>query len=193
MVISTEHPPNTPHSYYVDDGIYVDIFNEDRIQRATAASIEAIFLLLGDSDLRRRQDPVPFDKMLDLLVNYWNKILGDIINRRELTVETPREFVDATLVTLKTTWSTHRKRFLTSQAAELAGKLQHMAHTALWLKHLITHVYVSLATSLKMNTAHLVRTSKAFREGLKQVLANENNNIRTFHQAEVARQIHHCK
>ena len=44
------YPPNTPHAYYVDDGIYMDIYDETRIQQAIAASIEAIFLLLGDSD-----------------------------------------------------------------------------------------------------------------------------------------------
>lgn len=186
-------PPHTPHAYYVDDGIYVDIYDEKRVQQAIAASIEAIFLLLGDSDLRRRQDPVSFDKMTELLVSYRNRILGETINTRALTTSTPRDFIEEVLKSLQTTWGIHRKRFYTSQAAELAGKLQHIARTALWLKHLITHVYVSLATALRMNSAHLIRTSKSFRQGMKQIANASTEKARTFYQAQNAQQVHRCK
>ncbi|KAL7485022.1 hypothetical protein ACHAW6_010612, partial [Cyclotella cf. meneghiniana] len=128
-------PPNTPHAYYVDDGIYLDIFDESRIQQAIAARIEAIFLLLGDSDHHWQQDPVSFDKIIELLVSYRNKILGNIIDTQELTAGTPCEFIVEVLVNLNTTWGSHRKRFLSPQAAELAGKLQHISRMALWLKH----------------------------------------------------------
>jgi hypothetical protein len=108
ILIVEGYPPNTPHAYYVDDGIYVYIYDENRIQQAITASIKAIFLLLGDSDLHHRQDPVSFNKMLELLVSYQNKILGEIINTQELTVGMPREFIAEVLVTL-TTWGKHHK------------------------------------------------------------------------------------
>ena len=52
----------TPHSVYVDDGIYIDFFDIDRIEHAAAASIEAIFILLGPSALDLRQAPISFNK-----------------------------------------------------------------------------------------------------------------------------------
>jgi hypothetical protein len=45
----------------VDDDVYVEIFDINRIEQAAAASIEAIFILLGHSQLERRQDPISFD------------------------------------------------------------------------------------------------------------------------------------
>ncbi len=58
------HPVATPHLVYVDDDIYLDIADVARFERATAAGIEAIFILLGESDLTRRQDPISRDKLL---------------------------------------------------------------------------------------------------------------------------------
>jgi hypothetical protein len=59
----------TPHGYYVDDGVYAELFRLLRIQRAVAASIEAIFILLGESDLQLRQDPVSFDKVIEMMIS----------------------------------------------------------------------------------------------------------------------------
>ena len=44
----------------MDDLIYADVYEETniRMEQAIAAGIEAIFILLGRSDLTKRQDPV---------------------------------------------------------------------------------------------------------------------------------------
>lgn len=62
-------PANTSHAFFVDDDIYSKVFDVDRIEQAVAASIEAIFVLLGESDLLARQDPISFDKMEDMMVS----------------------------------------------------------------------------------------------------------------------------
>ncbi len=80
-------------------------------------------------------DRMRYPLTIELLVSYQNKILGDIIDTRELTTGTPYEFIVEVLVTLNTTWGSHCKQFLTPQAAELAGKLQHISKMALWLTH----------------------------------------------------------
>jgi hypothetical protein len=59
---------NTPHHTYVDDDVYVEIFDIDRIEQAAAASIKAIFVLLGHSELERRQDPIFFDKLMEMMI-----------------------------------------------------------------------------------------------------------------------------
>jgi hypothetical protein len=45
------HPLPTPHFVYVDDDIYVDLFSVEDFEQCFAASIEAMYILLGPSDL----------------------------------------------------------------------------------------------------------------------------------------------
>ena len=91
----------TPHYFFVDDGCYAEVFAKDRIEQAVAASIEAVFLLLGESNLDHRQDAISFDKLEEMVIGFANKILGQIINTRTMTVETPPEFVAETLLLLR--------------------------------------------------------------------------------------------
>ena len=53
-------PKPTLQRVFVDDLVYADIFesNKCRIEQTVAAGIESIFILLGRSDLSKRQDPV---------------------------------------------------------------------------------------------------------------------------------------
>ena len=44
-------PVATPHLVYVDDDIYLDIAVATHFEQATTAGKEAIFILLGESDL----------------------------------------------------------------------------------------------------------------------------------------------
>ncbi len=88
-------PP--PHHLFVDDDIYADIFDSYSTQQAVAASIKAIYILLGESDLSKRQDPVSFDKLEDMPVSYPSRILGQIVNTQRMDVKTPPEFIADTI------------------------------------------------------------------------------------------------
>ena len=103
---------DTPHAFFVDDDAYAEIFSVDRVEQAVAASIEAIFILLGESDLDARQDPVSFNKMEEMMIAYVNKILGKVINTRAMTVSMPTEFVAETLNTLQRHWHKKRRSFV---------------------------------------------------------------------------------
>ena len=46
----------------------MDIFLIDHFEQCIAASIEAIYILLGPSDLQRHQDPISFDKLTDMTI-----------------------------------------------------------------------------------------------------------------------------
>ena len=58
-------PQPTPHGVYVDDDIYLNVADQAHFEQATAASIEAVFILLGKPNLTHHQDPVSQDKLLD--------------------------------------------------------------------------------------------------------------------------------
>jgi hypothetical protein len=77
-------PVNTPHGLFVDDDLIAEVYDKQRILRAIAAFIETIFILLGESDLSKRQDPISWEKMLEMLINYVNVALGLQINTRQM-------------------------------------------------------------------------------------------------------------
>ena len=89
---------------FVDDDCYAEVFDTKRIEQTIAAGIEAIFIILGNSDLERQQDPVSRDKLKEIAIHYCNKMLGQIINTRAMTIGTPREFQQRVLTLLKGTW-----------------------------------------------------------------------------------------
>jgi hypothetical protein len=72
------NPVSTPQNMFDDDSIYAEIYehNRARVEQTVAAGIEAIFILLGRSDLIKRQDPISFEKMEEMMVSYFNKVLG---------------------------------------------------------------------------------------------------------------------
>ena len=193
---------NTPHALFVDDDLYADIFIIERIEQAVAASIEAIFILLGESDLLHMQDPVSFEKMEDLIVAFRNIILGQVIDTRKMTVQTPAEYVLTTVHELQRHWHSKRKTFKILEIEKLAGRLCHIGNTAPWLHFLMSHVYTSITAALKEAEAELVHNHKQFRSMLKNARKARANQPKqgqhdpeslalSFAQSTTARMVHH--
>ena len=133
------NPINTPHHLFVDDDVYAEVYDIGRIEQAIAAGIEALFLLLGESDIKRRQDPIAWDKLKEMIIHSRNKILGLIINTRRMTVSAPPEYIEKVVKLMETKWI-RRMAFEVKAAENLAGQLAHIGNTALWLKHLMSHL-----------------------------------------------------
>jgi hypothetical protein len=53
---------------YIDNNIYLDVADTRRFEQAITASIDAIFILLRESNMALRQDPISWDKLNKLLV-----------------------------------------------------------------------------------------------------------------------------
>lgn len=192
----TGHPNNTPHFFFVDDGIMAEIMHRTRILRAEAASIETAFLLLGESCLQYRQDPVSWDKLLEMVINYHNIILGYHVNTRRMTVAIPHSYLSQ-LNELLQHWHDGRKSFTIPQIEPLIGKLGHAAETVPWLKHLMGHLYTSLSSALSSTKKHLIHSSKAFRNLLRMIkqepTTEEEALISSFAVSESARRVHREK
>jgi len=47
VVDADGEPFPTPHFLYVDDDIYADVFNVERMEQCIACSIEAMYLVMG--------------------------------------------------------------------------------------------------------------------------------------------------
>ncbi|KAL7539229.1 hypothetical protein ACHAWF_006339, partial [Thalassiosira exigua] len=160
---------DTPHTFYVDDDLYAEIYDRERIEQAIAVSIEAIFILLGDSDLIFRQDPVSFDKLEEMMVNYMN--LDCQHKDNDMTVQTPLDYIASTANTQEKHWQKKMNSCKLKEIETLAGCLGHIANTAPWLRFLMAHVYTSIARALKVSTSILITTNKGFRDMIKTIKA----------------------
>ena len=163
---------DTPHDMFVDNDLYADVCQKERLEQAAAASIEAIFIVLGHSDLAQRQDPVSWDKFLEMMVDWKNRALGTEIDTRKLASRTPVEYTEKTVSILKKTWhsgNNTRHTFVINEAEVIAGRLGYNAETQPWLRFMMTSLYSSLAHALGESKSHLIRTDSSFRKLLKHV------------------------
>ncbi len=100
-----------PHHFFVDDDISGDIFDSYCIQQTVAASIKAFYILLRESDLSKRQDPVSFDKIEEMTISYSSCILGLIVNTQCMDVETLPEFIADMIQLLEKSFGPHQNMF----------------------------------------------------------------------------------
>ena len=148
------------------------------------------FLLLGYPD-PSQQDTVSFDKLEDMVISYYNRILGTMINTRCIDVETHPEFVAATKTLLKDKWNRSRRQWIIKDLQVLTGKLHHISDTSLWLKFLMSHMYMPTACALKCTYKHLIHTNSQYRNMLKQTIAKETSNMhQSYALSESAKTLH---
>ena len=110
---------------------------------ALAATLEAIFTVMGHSNTRIRQCPVAMDKCQDLVVAPWQTMLGLRLNTHRLSVAILLEYRASVLALLlldSPTWRQGRYRFHVGQAQTLVGKLSRLAEGAYWVHHLLSHM-----------------------------------------------------
>ena len=100
------------------------------MEQAIAASLEAVFILLGETDIMHRHDPISCDKHHGLLVAPADIILGLILDLCRLTVGMPAEFISMIINLLRTTWGPHFCSFKVKEAKELTRKLNNIAFGA---------------------------------------------------------------
>ena len=60
-------------------------------------------MLLGESNIALRQDPISWDKLHELLVAPVNRILGLILDLRQMTVGIVHDFIAGTITLLQMT------------------------------------------------------------------------------------------
>ena len=102
-----------------------------------------------------------------MMINYINKILGVVINTRTMTIKAPPEYIAQVEKLMSSTWHNGRKAFQLKEAETLAGLLGHIAQSAPWLKHLMSHLYTSISHTLGTSTSYLSSTNKQFHQQIK--------------------------
>jgi hypothetical protein len=104
-----------PACIYVDDALMLAL-NVDHMKMVLAATIEAIFVVMGEMDVTVRQCPLAMDKWLELVIGPKQTMLGLIINTNRLTVAIPAKYLQEVLDLLNSTWHPNRRCFKVSEA-----------------------------------------------------------------------------
>ena len=79
----------TLNAMFVDDNLMANIWRF--LRPALAASVEALFIILGEPDEKLRKSPLSMDKYYESRCSHSRKQLGYLINTRLLTVSITAE------------------------------------------------------------------------------------------------------
>jgi hypothetical protein len=92
-----------PARIHVDDApmLALDI---DHMKMVLAATIEAIFVVMGKPNVAVRQYPLAMDKWLELVIGLKQTMLGLIIDTNRLTVSIPAKYLQEVLDLFNSTW-----------------------------------------------------------------------------------------
>jgi hypothetical protein len=152
-----------PVRMYVDDALMLAL-NVDYMIMVLAATVEAIFLVMGEPDVAVRQCPLAMDKWFELVIGPQQTMLGLIIDTNRLTIVIPAKYLQEILDLLNSTWHPNQRCFKLSEAQKLTGKLARLAEGASWVFHLISHLYSSIAYALSENKRLLTESSAEFQD-----------------------------
>jgi hypothetical protein len=153
---------------YVDDIMQAAV-SRGWIIKSLAATIEAIFTVCGVPDIDVRQCPLSLEKWLELILGWRQTVLGLIVDSHKLTVGISDEYLKQVRELLKIKWHPKRKFFRVSELQKLIGKLGRIGEGAPWIYKLMSHLYTSLAFSLKSNDTLLRESSSEFKALIHQI------------------------
>ncbi len=160
-----------PARIYVDDALMLAL-NADHMKMVLAATIEAIFIVMGKPDIAVRQCPLAMDKWLELVIGPKQTMLGLIIDTNRLTVAILPKYLQEVLELLNSTWNPNQRCFKVSEAQKLTGKLARLAKGANWVFHLLSHLYLSITYALSKNKRLLTKSSAEFQDIVLAIQTN---------------------
>jgi hypothetical protein len=120
---------NTKHNTFVDDNLMAE--TKKFMPQAMAASIEALFRLLGRPDIQYRKAALCLEKFVKATCSYNKTQLGKVINTRTMKVSMTKERIEKMTIQLDH-WHSKRKSFTLKQGAQLLGLLEHASTYVVW-------------------------------------------------------------
>jgi hypothetical protein len=141
---------------YVNNALILAL-DVDHMKMVLAATIEAIFVVMGKLDDTTRQCLLTMDKWLELVISQ-----RLIIDTNRLTTAIPAKYLQEVLNLLNSIRHPNQCCFKVSEAQNLKGKLARLAWGANWVFHLLSHLYLSIAYALSKSKRLLTESSAEF-------------------------------
>ncbi len=92
-----------PACIYINNALMLAL-NADHMKMVLAATIEAIFIVRGEPNIKVRQCPLAMDKWLELVIGPKQTMLELIIDTNRLIVAIPLKYPQEVLELLNSTW-----------------------------------------------------------------------------------------
>lgn len=194
FVEGSDTPVNTPHNPYVDDSLFADV--QRYMLTAMAASIEALFSLLGYPNERVRRSALSMDKFASALCSWRKEQLGILIDSRSMTISLPPAKIDKLINLLSNTWHPNRRTFTLREGTVLLGSLEHAAQICPWGKYL----YSCLRHSVNLCLKQVIQCVKQRRD-VQQMISvaklatsdDEQLMIDRYNQRNIAKKVYDSK
>ena len=144
---------NTPHNPFVDDTLMADI--RRHMLTCMAASIEALFIILGRLSENERRSPLSMDKFAEFHCSWRKQQLGLLLDTRKMTVALPEDKFQRMYNTLTTTWHHARKSFTLLEGVTLLGHLEHACTVCPWGRHLFCAIRSAVNHCIRNNMRNI--------------------------------------
>ncbi len=99
-----------PARIYIDDALTLATSKES-MEQVLAASIKAIFVVMGAPDTSVHQCSLAMDKWEKLQVTPIQTMLGLVIDTNRMTVSVPDDYIQSVCLLINYTWHTHRQQW----------------------------------------------------------------------------------
>ena len=156
-----------PTFIFVDDCLLATV--RLYMKNLLCGCIHAIFVVLGFPDINVRQCPLAMNKWIGMIVGHRAILLGLVFDSRALTVGITDDYRAEVLKLLNDEWPSHVKKFTLHKLVRLAGKCARLGQGAIWVFHLLTHMYSSMSYAIKKNGEYLMGNSAPFRQMMKKM------------------------
>lgn len=146
----------TKYNMFVDDSLFVQI--RELIKHAMAASIEALFIILGFPETEKRQNPLSLDKYFESVCSYERIQLGMNVNTRMMSVGLTEKKRLSMLDELSH-WHNKRRSFTLLQGVILCESIEFWANTSSWIRFLFHQLRFAVNKCL-LNCSKITKTKK---------------------------------
>ncbi len=151
-----------PARFYVDDALLAAI-GRLRMEHFLAATIEAMFCVMGPPDPTLRRPALSLEKWKKLKVGPRQVLLGLSYDTVKTTKGTTEEYRFELLRYIDQEWPPDRITFTAHDMQVFVGKLARLAKGARWVYHILSHSYDQIALALASNYRLLHYQSPRFR------------------------------
>lgn len=190
-----------PARVYVDDALLAAI-GRCRMERLLAATIEAIFCVMGYPDTSRRRCALSLEKLEKTKVDAFQVLLGLYYDTVKLTKGTTLDYRIDLLHYMNKEWPITRTTFTAHDMQVLIGKLARLAKGARWVYHILSHSYDQIALALASNHKLLSHHSSRFKGLIRCIkkgqmgrsrLSQDSGRIVAFALKQASQLVHRSK
>ena len=183
----------TKFNMFVDDSLFAQI--RSKMKQAMAASIEALYIILGFPEVDKRQDALSLDKYFESVCSYKRTQLGILINTRTMSISLS-EKKRLSMLNELSHWHKKRKSFNLLQGVILCGTLEFWATTSSWIRF----IYLQLRSSINqclVNCSKITKNKKEIKKLISEVANTkglDNHDLKErFLQSKIAKETYKCQ